>query len=237
MNTVLAASCLLALLAACAAAPARADWHASLRVRRTVAAAPGETGGARERTVQAWFGADRMREETAGESAYILRLDLRRSWAVDHGARVSRELALPPLVDAPTLRGFDADDGAAVRETGETRTIGAWPCRRWLVTRRVMRGNAAPPARVETEIWATEAIPASAFLAERAAFAGASPAGASRRLHDELRKVRGFPVLQIERVTFLGNTEERVVELLAIEEAVPPPGTYEPPPGYGPGKP
>lgn len=218
-------SFLIALAAACTAAlPARAEWIASQRVRRSA-----EGAAARESLLRTWYGPDRMREETTGGNGYLLRLDLQRAWAIDHASRSCREFPALPHADRSTLLGFGTPP-PVVRETGEARTIGIWPCRRWRVSRKVPRGNAAAPALLESDIWTTDAIPASAFLAERTAYAAGS-----RALLEELRKVRGFPVLQVERTTFLGKTEERVIELLAIAEQTPPPGTWDLPAGYAGG--
>ena len=139
--------------------------------------------------------------------------------------------------DAPLPRGgaaspFTGRPEAAVTETGETRRIGGWNCRKYLLDLSVPVGNAAPPMVTKSELWTTAEIEVDARLYSGLANLFVSRRPGAREALAELERIKGFPVLRVDRSELMGSVRETSLELLEVTKGTPPAGTYEIPPGY-----
>ncbi len=194
-------------------------------------AAMGQQVPASESTVTTWIGKGRLRTEDGTGKAVILREDLDRAWYLDLREKTYREMPLRSGESAagPTVAGKVE---AVVTDTGEEKLIGSWPCRRYTVLLRVPLGNAAPPGETVSDVWTSSAIEADARLYGRLSNLMISRRPGSADALRELEKVRGFPVLRVDRFSLMQETREVTLELLEVSRGEAPEGGYEVPDGY-----
>lgn len=228
-STLIAAAVVLALVSV--PGTAGADTIVRQLKRSPAHTVMGRQVPASETVITTWIGEGRLRTEDGEGKAVILRDDLNRVWYLDLREKTYREMPL----GTGGLEGDSAATGtvkAAVTDTGEEKRIGRWNCRKYTVTLSLPLGNAAPPSETVSEIWTTLEIEADRRLYGVLANLAVSRRPGSAGALEELGKVKGFPVLRVDRFTLMGNTRESTLELTDVSRGEAPPGSYEIPEGF-----
>ncbi len=199
----------------------------------------------RDFTQKMWLSADKARSDMENHSV-IVRLDKNVSYFLDHSRRVYSEVPMDPSQaggSRPEGRSSPEERGAAnpmaqtmpkmtlnITETGETKKIGQYPCRKYIQRVESMMGP------VTSEIWATEDLKMDRDLYVRFSLAlmASQPGGRETMKANmaETRKIRGVPVLSLT-TTRMGEAEVKSrVELVEFREEQAPPGSFDIPAGY-----
>jgi hypothetical protein len=125
------------------------------------------------------------------------------------------------------MKGVMGNMSAKVTETGETKKIGSWNCRKYLVE---MDMGMAGKSNAET--WATEDLKIDYTKAFTAANAMMASMPGFEKIVQEMKKIKGVVVLQTSTVTMMGADVTSTTELLEATEKAAPAGNYDVPAGY-----
>ena len=198
----------------------------------------GQTQPAKDAVEDIWLKPGMVRIN-AGERGSLLRLDQKKLYNLNNSGKSYTEQTLS-LSKALNDRGLTAQEKAifanlaktavTVRDTGESKKIGKWNCRKYVQTAKT------PAGPITTEIWATADLKAdyAQFADWRAALQSLQPGLTDQyaTAAQELRKVKGVPVLTVSTVKIMGVNARTVTELLDYRTGPAPTGTYELPLGY-----
>jgi hypothetical protein len=116
---------------------------------------------------------------------------------------------------------------ASVTETDETKTIGDWDCRKYLVEIKSSMGMNG-----SEEVWATDDVDVdymrfmTAMYGNMAAFPGYA------EMMQEMSKIKGTPVYTTVNMSVMGSTMKSVTEVISLEKQTAPEGIFEIPEGY-----
>jgi hypothetical protein len=115
---------------------------------------------------------------------------------------------------------------ATVTETAETKTIGNWKCRKYLIDMNMMG------AETKSEAWATEdiKIDTGLFFASANAMLASQPG--FDKIVKEMEKVKGVIVSQTAVAKMMGAEVTSTTEVLECATKDAPAGNYEVPAGY-----
>jgi hypothetical protein len=192
-----------------------------------------------------WLSSDKARSDMEDHSV-IVRLDKGVSYFLDHSRRVYSEMPMNPSQAGtsrsdgrPSTKERSPTDQMAqsmlkmnikISDTGETRKIGPYQCRKYIQRVESMMGP------VISEIWATEDLKMDRDLYARFSLALMASQPGGREVMDanlaETRKMRGVPVLSLT-TTRMGEAEVKSrVDLVEFREEPAPPGIFEIPTGY-----
>jgi len=197
-----------------------------------------------------WIGENKVRTdfETAKTST-ILMVDKKLAVMIDHAKRQYSEMPLDldkifkedragtrddqeKTEVTITMHGRVAAKGglgwsANVTETGETKKIGDWNCRKYLIEMNIGMGGVST-----SEAWATEDLKVDYTTAFAAANGLRARLPGFEQTVREMKKVKGFIVLQRETVRMMGAEVKSTTELAECVEKDAPAGTYDIPAGY-----
>ena len=125
------------------------------------------------------------------------------------------------------MKGVTGNMSAKVTDTGETKKIGNWNCRKYLVEMNMGMGGES-----KSETWATEDLKIDytrAFTAANAMMAGMP---GFEKIIQEMKKVKGVVVYQTATTKMMGAEVTSTTELLEATEKDAPAGNYDVPAGY-----
>jgi len=140
------------------------------------------------------------------------------------------------VLDSEAMRNFASgmagETKVKITPTGNSKTIGNWNCKKYL---QEMDMGMMP---MSSEIWASEDIKmpykdlyekfATAMMPQQPGMQASAQA-----MQEELKKIKGFPVLTTTTMTMMQNsTIKSSRELLEIKEDTAPAGTFDIPAGY-----
>ena len=115
----------------------------------------------------------------------------------------------------------------AVKDTGETKQIGAWKTRKYVLT------LSSAMVTTEQEIWTTSDVRPDTAGAYRDMLAGMQDAlPTMAELAKATRALEGMPILTISKASVAGQTVTTSQEIVSIDEAAAPSGAYAIPAGY-----
>lgn len=227
------------------ALPARADIFMKQKVHTDAMQVMGQSQPAKDTTMSIWFTENKARMDQEGGTSSILLADQKILYLIDHG---KKQYAVMPLDFDKMLNEAAGDDpdkaeamakmpgfmknmmqgmSAKVTETSETKTIGAWSCRKYLIEM-----NLGVAGTTNSESWATEDLKldyAKLFTATNAMMA-AMPG--FDKIIQEMKKVKGVVVYQTSKANVMGAEVVSTTELLEAGDKAAPAGTYELPVGY-----
>lgn len=228
-TTLLAAASLALVLAW----PASADTLLKMKSHTGAFQVMGQNQPAQDLEITYWIGDDRALRDD-GQTAMLLRDD--KLYILDHAEKSYAELDVP--VDLSSFFPEASRDQmkqmlqamemqASVEPTDERKEINGWPARRYEVRLQNQMGM-----KVESTIWATEAVDVDldSFHRMSRAMASLQPGGAG--VVEELLQIAGVPVLMESRIQAMGGSTTSREELVSAETKEPPPGVYELPDGY-----
>lgn len=225
---------LVALIVLLAGVPlAGADSKLTILHHSDPAMVMGQPQPAQDSTQVMWIGTDRVALVSPEQTLLVAPS---RFTIVDHGrktytvidAPVDFEKLLGPEVGPAMSRVFAAMKiTAKVTPTGESRKIGQWNCRRYVVEIGTAVGGGT-----RMDVWASKDVPVdpTLFLKLLEAQFGLQPGMAAALA--EMKKIEGFHVLTETTTTMMGSDMKSRQELVSAEQATPPPGTYDVPAGY-----
>jgi hypothetical protein len=209
----------------------------------------GQTQPAKDEITVIWIGKDRSRTDTGEKSSLIVRADKGVVYRINHQKLTYREtpLNLKQMVDK-NVAGQDKDvqefaelaedmaeafaEGTEVKvtETQETKTIGKWDCRKYLIN------TSMPMGETSSEAWATDKLKMdwkNYLMLTNAMMAGSS--GFEKmidKMYKEMSKIKGVVVYQLNKTTAMDIGINSTTEMLEFEEKTPPEGLYDVPAGY-----
>lgn len=232
----LAAVVTLALTLALAAAPAvQADTVLKMTSHTDAAQAMGESQPAQDVDFTVWIGDDRA-VRSSGDTSVLLRLDQKKLYVIDHGAKqysvlelpVDLAANLPPDMKqqmAPMLEAMSMT--ATVEPTEERKTINGWEARLYRVDLSNQLGITA-----DSEVWVTHDVEVDLESLREITRATMALQPGFGSVADELVKIEGLPVLVETDLQGRGGGMTRREELVSAETQDAPAGTYEVPEGY-----
>jgi hypothetical protein len=116
---------------------------------------------------------------------------------------------------------------AKVTETGETKKIGPWNCRKYLVEM-----NLGMAGTTTSESWATEDLKIDYTRVFTAANAMMASMPGFENILQEMKKLKGVIVYQTSKSKVMGADMASTTELLEAADQAAPAGTYDLPAGY-----
>jgi hypothetical protein len=185
------------------------------------------------------------------QRSIIVRLDQNAFYIVDHtkntymqmplnfgetmNKKLEQEMQKEGMDDENMKKFMDMAKGMmqvemTVTPTDEKKQIGDWNCRKYIQKLNTGMGETT------SEVWATEELEIDSEL--YAKFASAmmgqqSGAGkATEEMVEELKKIKGVPVLTKTKVNMMGTTMETVRELVEYKQEGAPSGIFDIPEGY-----
>ncbi|MBP8645364.1 MAG: DUF4412 domain-containing protein [Syntrophobacteraceae bacterium] len=196
----------------------------------------GQTQPPRDSIQTIWMSEDKLRSDD-DEHSVLVRLDKRTIYLIDH-ARKAYEI-VPMDTGKMAAEAIDDEEDMApggrkiqvtVTETGEKKKINDWNCRKYIQKVVTVMGP------MTSEVWATEDIKIDDSLYARfsAAMLAMQP-GLSENLGaltEEMKKIRGVPVLTTTTTRVMNSTMKSSQKLLEFKEGKAPAGTFDLPGGY-----
>jgi hypothetical protein len=125
------------------------------------------------------------------------------------------------------MKGVMGSMSAKVTETAETKKIGSWNCRKYLI--EMDMGMAG---KTNSEAWATEDLKIDYSLYFTSANAMLASQPGFDKIVKEMQKVKGVIVYQTAKISVMGADVTSTTELLECTDKSAPAGNYDIPAGY-----
>jgi hypothetical protein len=235
-----------------AAAPARADIYMKQKVHTDELKMMGQTQPAKDEISVIWLGENLARMDQGAATSSILLGDKKVLYLIDHNKKTYAEMPMdldkmfdeaaaagagedPETAEAKTkmpgfmkglMKGMMGSMSAKVTETGETKKIGSWNCRKYLIEMDMGMGKS------NSEAWATEDIKINYSLYFTSANAMMASQPGFDKIVKEMQKVKGVIVYQTSKVKMMGSEVTSTTELLECTDKSAPAGNYDIPVGY-----
>ncbi len=227
-------------------APARADFYMKQKMHTGAFSVMGQSQPEKDEVMVFWMGENMFRTDTESSNSSVLLLpDKKAMYMIDHAKKQYQEMPLnlsEMLGEAggeegeeegraqamAMMKGMMGGMKATVTETGETKNIGNWNCRKYLIDMDMgMMG------KMKAETWATEDLKidyTKAFTMSNAMMAGMP---GFDKILAEMKKIKGVVVLQTATMNVMGGAEVKsTTELLEAGDKSAPAGHYDLPAGY-----
>jgi len=232
---------------------AQADIYMKQKVHTGSFKMMGKTQPEKDDIMVFWLGENKARtDQEAGNSSSILLGAKKILYMIDHNKKQYSEMPLdfdkmfdeaaaagagedPEMAEAKKkmpgfmkglMKGVMSGMSAKVTETGETKKIGSWNCRKYLIEMDMGMGKS------QAEAWATEdlKIDYSLYFASANAMLASQPG--FDKIVKEMQKVKGVIVYQTANLSMLGADMTSTTELLECTDKSAPAGNYDVPAGY-----
>jgi len=232
--------------------PARADIYMKQKVHTGSFTMMGQTQPEKDQISVFWLGENKARTDQEDGKSTIMLGDKKILYMLDHAKQQYAEMPMDidkmleqatseaaaedpekaeamkkmPAFMKNMMKGMAGSMSAKVTETDETKMIGNWNCRKYLVDMNMMGGE------MKSEAWATEDIKIDYgfyFTAANAMLAGQP---GFEKIIQEMRKVKGVIVLQTGTMKMMGADVTSTTELLECTDKDAPAGSYDIPAGY-----
>jgi hypothetical protein len=194
-----------------------------------------------------WLSADRARTDSGSDKSALYLAEQQALYAIDHGAKTYSRIPLDfgKAIEGATAEGQDAQESQAMAEvmkgvvqgmmasmsvnvtdTGETRKIGAWSCRKYLIdTNLAMMQSRA-------EAWASQDLKVDYDVYFTLANSMMAAMPGFEKVVEQMRKVKGVIVQQTSVTKVMGQDMTVTTELVEYAQKDAPAGTYQLPVGY-----
>lgn len=233
---------------------ARADVYMKQKIHTDEFKMMGQTQPAKDEIMVFWLGENKARtDQEAGDSSSILLADKKILYMIDHNKKTYAEMPLDldkmfdealanegrenaeaaeakkkmPGFMKGLMKGVLGGMSAKVTETGETKKIGSWNCRKYLI--EMDMGMAG---KTNSEAWATEDLKIDYGLYFTSANAMLASQPGFDKIVKEMQKVKGVVVYQTAKVNVMGADVTSTTELLECSDKAAPAGNYDIPAGY-----
>ncbi len=191
----------------------------------------GQQQPAKDEESVTWLGNGRLQVNQDG-SSFIVRPDQKKMYIVNHGDKTYFELdlpidiskMLPPGMAEQMMQMMKFD--ATVTPTQETKKVGPWTARRYDVSMK------SAMMQMTSQVWSTTDLKLDfdAFKSMSEQIMLMQPGMAD--LVAEMGKIDGIQVASEGTMTMMGANVKMSERTVSVDEATPPPGTYEVPAGY-----
>jgi hypothetical protein len=237
-----------------AAAQARADIYMKQKTHTDAFQMMGKSQPAKDDVMTFWLGENKVRTDMeSAKTSSILLSDKKLLYMIDHNKMQYAEMPLDfdkMISDAAAAGAGDdpekakamekmpgfmknmmknamGDMSAKVTETGETKKIGDWNCRKYLIEMNLgMAGTSM------SESWATEDLKIDYTRAFTAANAMMASMPGFEKIIQEMKKVKGVVVYQTAKTKVMGSELTSTTELIEASDKAAPAGNYDIPAGY-----
>jgi hypothetical protein len=231
---------------------ARADVYMKQKIHTDSFKMMGQTQPEKDEIMVFWMGENKARTDTEGGNSSILLADKKIIVLIDHSKKQYSERPLdfekmfdeaagPAAGDDPEtaeakkkmpafmknmMKGMMGNMSAKVTETGETKKIGDWNCRKYLIEMDMGMGKS------QAEAWATEDLKVDYGLYFTSANAMLASQPGFDKIVKEMQKVKGVIVYQTAKISAMGADITSTTELLECTDKAAPAGNYDVPAGY-----
>jgi len=232
---------------------ARADIYMKQKVHTDELKVMGQTQPAKDEIMVFWLGENKTRtDQEAGTSSILLR-EKKVLYMIDHNKKTYSEMPLdldkmfdeaaaagagedPEMAEAKKkmpgfmkglMKGMMGSMSAKVTETGETKKIGSWNCRKYLIEM-----DMGVAGKTNSEAWATEDLKIDYGLYFTSANAMMASQPGFDKIVKEMQKVKGVIVYQTTKISAMGADITSTTELLECTDKSAPAGNYDVPAGY-----
>jgi len=232
---------------------ARADIYMKQKVHTDALKVMGQTQPAKDEIMVFWLGENKARtDQEAGTSSLFLG-EKKVLYLIDHNKKTYAEMPLdlnkmfdesagaaagddPEMAEAKKkmpafmknlMKGAMGSMSAKVTETGETKKIGSWNCRKYLI--EMDMGMAG---KTNSEAWATEDLKIDYSLYFTSANAMLASQPGFDKIVKEMQKVKGVIVYSTAKISVMGSDVTSTTELLECSDKSAPAGNYDVPAGY-----
>jgi hypothetical protein len=232
---------------------ARADIYMKQKVHTDELKVMGQTQPAKDEISVIWLGENLARMDQGAATSSILLGEKKILYMLDHNKKTYAEMPLdldkmfdeaagaaagddPEVAEAKKkmpafmknlMKGAMGSMSAKVTETGETKKIGSWNCRKYLI--EMDMGMAG---KTTSEAWATEDLKIDYGLYFTSANAMLASQPGFDKIVKEMQKVKGVIVYQTAKVRVMGSDVTSTTELLECSDKSAPAGNYDVPAGY-----
>jgi hypothetical protein len=190
----------------------------------------GQTQPADDKEQVTWIGTEKM-HMNQGDTATIVRLDLKKLFVINHSTQTYHVLDLPvdlsslvppEMQQMLTMMQFDV----TVTPVDERKKIGDWDAQRFDMT------MASQMFTMKSTMWVTKVagFDPAAFKEMYVHLNSLQPGMA--KASEEMGKINGIVVEQKGVMTMMGNEVGTSEKAISIEDLEAPAGTYDPPTGY-----
>ncbi|MFP4082167.1 MAG: DUF4412 domain-containing protein [Candidatus Aminicenantes bacterium] len=213
----------------------QADYHIKKIKHTDEVTIMGQTQPAKDEQGETWLSKDKMRQDEGQSRTTIVRLDQDKIYVVDHEKKSYSVMDLP--IDFEKELSPQAKQmmqmmqvTPKVTATEETQKIKDWDCRKYIVEIDVsMMGMNMP---MKMEMWLTKDIDIDMDMYKDLSTKILSINPMFKGFAQEFEKLDGYPVVTLFSMTMMGAETKYREEVLSVEEADAPEGTYELPEGY-----
>ena len=176
----------------------------------------GQEQPAKDETGTMWMGKDRFRNDLLEGTSMIMRADQKKMYMVSHNEKAYNVVDLPfdrnkmiPSEDkemaGQMMQMFKMT--ITVTDTGETKKIGRWNCKKYLMVMQGMMG-------ASTEIWTTKDIKIDYNTYQTFTDTLMSVNPMFKDMMEEMKKVQGFKVYSVTTVNMMGAKVKTTEELV-----------------------
>jgi hypothetical protein len=194
----------------------------------------GQSQPAKDEEVTTWLTKNKMRRDE-GDTTTIVRYDLNKIYWIDNAKKTYSELDLP--LDMETMLPPQAKQmldqmevTSSVTDTGETKTINNWNCKKYLVEIGVsMMGMNMP---IKMDFWTSKDLGIDEDMYKKFYAETLSLNPMFKDMVEEFKKIEGYPVRTDFTMNIMGNEQHYWEEVASVEKMDAPAGTYDLPEGY-----
>ncbi len=231
---------------------ARADIYMKQKVHTDELKMMGQTQPAKDEISVIWLGENLARMDQGAATSSILLGEKKILYMLDHNKKTYAEMPMdldkmfdeaagaaagddPETAEAKKkmpafmknmMKGVMGSMSAKVTETGETKKIGTWNCRKYIIEMDMGMGKSV------AEAWATEDLKIDYSLYFTSANAMLASQPGFDKIVKEMQKVKGVVAYQTSKVSVMGSEVTSTTELLECTEKSAPAGNYDIPAGY-----
>lgn len=235
------------------AAQARADIYMKQKTHTGAMKVMGQSQPEKDTTMVTWLGPNKARMDQEDGTSSILLADKKVLYLINHNKKQYSEMPLDfdKMIEQATagaagedpekakamekmpgfmknmMKGVMGSMSAKVTETDETKTIGNYHCRKYLIEMTMAMG-----IETKAEAWATRDIDIDYTRAFTAANAMMASQPGFEKIVQEMRKIKGVVVYQTATTKMMGSEMASTTELIEAGEKPAPAGSYDIPAGY-----
>ncbi|MGA2362947.1 MAG: hypothetical protein ABSG73_10870 [Candidatus Aminicenantales bacterium] len=223
----------------------RADVYMKQKTHTGSFTVMGKTQPEKDETVVFWLGENKARTDHDGGKSTLLLADKGLLYMIDHNKKTYAEMPLDmskAVDEALAEKGEQGQKVAGfmkgltkgmmggitvkVTETGETKKIGSWSCRKYIIDMKM------PMGETNSEAWATEdlKIDAKLYLTSVNAMMASQPG--FQDIIKEMQKIKGVIAYQTTTAKMRGSDIVTTTELIECGDRTAPAGSYDVPAGY-----
>lgn len=194
----------------------------------------GQSQPAKDEEVTTWLSKEKMRRDE-GDTMTLVRYDLNKIYWIDHAKKTYSEIDLPLEMETmfpPEAKQMldQMEVSSSVTDTGETKTINNWKCKKYLVEIAVsMMGMSMP---IKMDFWTSKDLGIDEDLYKKFYAETLSLNPMFQDMVDEFKKIEGYPVRTEFSMNMMGAEQNSWEEVVSVEKMSAPAGTYDLPEGY-----